>query len=85
MDFDNFQDDPRDYAMQLLEEEHTTENNLLFACLKFMSHDQIRDMLEWNELSPDWIDSAHGEEEISNEEKYACDLYNERYALSYPD
>jgi len=85
MDFDNFQDDPRDYAMQLIEEEHTTEKNLLLACVKFMSHDQIRDMLEWNELSPDWIDSAYGEEEISNEEKYACDLYNERYCFAYAD
>ncbi len=58
MDFDNFQDDPRDYAMQLLEEEHTTENDLLLACLKFMSHDKIRDMLDDNELSPRFIEEG---------------------------
>jgi len=56
MDFDNFQDDPRDYAMQLIEEEHTTKKNLLLACLKFMSHDKIRYMLDDNELSPRFID-----------------------------
>ncbi len=85
MDFDNFQGDPVDYAMQLVEENHTTENNLLLACLKYMSHDQIRKILEYNELSPDWIDSGYGEDEISNEEKYACDSYNERYSYSCAD
>ena len=56
MDFDNFQDDPRDYAMQLIEEEYTTEKILLLACLKFMSHREIKLMLDDNVLSPRFID-----------------------------
>ena len=82
MNFDNFYDNPLDYALELTEENITTENNLLVACLKFMSHAQIREMLEDNELSPDWIDDngfCDGDE-ISNEEKYACEMYNERYS-----
>ena len=74
-----FQDNPRDYALYVVEEQHTTEKNLLMACLKWMSHDQIRDMLEENELDPDFL-QGYCEEEISNEEKYACEMYNDRYA-----
>jgi hypothetical protein len=50
-----FQSNPRDYALCVIEEQHTTENNLLIACLKYMSHDQIRDMLTDNELDPDFL------------------------------
>lgn len=56
MNFDDFQDDPRDYAEQLVEEGYTTEGNLLIACLKFMSYDRIREMLDDNELSPRFIE-----------------------------
>jgi hypothetical protein len=75
-----FQDNPRDYALYLVEEQHTTENNLLIACLKYMSHDQIRDMLEENELGSDFLEGYCGEEEISKEERFACEMYNERYS-----
>jgi hypothetical protein len=74
-----FQDNPRDYALYVVEEQHTTEKNLLMACLKWMSHDQIRDMLEENELDPDFLQGYY-EEEISNEEKFACEMYNDRYS-----
>lgn len=95
MDFKNFKNNPRDFALQLVEEGHTTEEDLLMACLGFLSHDEVREMLDNNELSPRFFDYEdddeedenymYCDEEISNEEKYACDLYNERYVLSYAD
>ena len=94
MDFTDFKNNPRNFALQLVEEGHTTEKDLLIACLGFLSHDDVREMLDNNELSPRFFDYEdddeedenymYCDEEISNEEKYACDLYNERYALSYP-
>jgi len=99
MDFKDFKNNPRNFALQLVEEGHTTEEDLLMACLGFLSHDDVREMLDNNELSPRFFDDEdddeedddeedenymYCDEEISNEEKYACDLYNERYALSYP-
>lgn len=51
MDEQQFQDNPRDYAIELLE--HGLEaNTLIIACLKYMSHDDVREMLDCNELSP---------------------------------
>jgi hypothetical protein len=47
-----YETDPRDYAMQLVEEGRTSQENLLLACLKYMSHQDVRDMLDTNELSP---------------------------------
>ena len=95
MDFKDFKNNPRDFALQLVEGGHTTEEDLLMACLGFLSHDDVREMLDNNELSPRFFDGEEDDEEdenymycdeeISNEEKYACDLYNERYVLSYAD
>ena len=95
MDFTDFKNNPRNFALQLIEEGHTTEEDLLMACLGFLSHDDVREMLDNNELSPRFFDDEdddeedenymYCDEEISNEEKYACDLYNERYVLSYAD
>ena len=95
MDFKDFKNNPRNFALQLVEEGHTTEEDLLIACLGFLSHDEVREMLDNNELSPRFFDDEdddeedenymYCDEEISNEEKYACDLYNERYVLSYAD
>jgi hypothetical protein len=47
-----YETDPRDYAMELIEEGRTSADYLLKACLAFMSHDDVRDMLDSNELSP---------------------------------
>ena len=95
MDFKDFKNKPRNFAFQLVEEGHTTEKDLLIACLGFLSHDEVREMLDNNELSPRFFDYEdddeedenymYCDEEISNEEKHACDLYNERYVLSYAD
>ena len=48
---EQFQDDPRDYALELVEEGWYA-NDILLAALKFMSHDDVRDMLDTNEMSP---------------------------------
>jgi len=47
-----FQDKPRDYALELVEEGIITYEYMVTACLKYMSHDDVRDMLDCNEMSP---------------------------------
>jgi hypothetical protein len=49
---DLFRNNPRDYALDLAMEGYVSEYTLLLACLKYMSHDDVRDMLDCNELSP---------------------------------
>ena len=51
MDEQLFQDNPRDYALKLVEA-GLEANTLIIACLKYMSHDDVRGMLDCNELSP---------------------------------
>ncbi len=51
MDKELFESDPRDYALQLVEHGYSADN-LLLCALKYMSHDDVRDMLDCNELSP---------------------------------
>lgn len=48
---EQFQDDPRDYALELVEEGFNA-NDLLLAALKYMSTDDVREMLDANEMSP---------------------------------
>lgn len=50
-DTELFKSDPRSYALDLVEAGHDP-NSLLLAALKYMSHDDVRDMLDANELSP---------------------------------
>lgn len=52
MDKDLFQRDPRDYALGLVEEGLVSADTMLTACLKYLSHDDCREMLDMNELSP---------------------------------
>ena len=51
-DAELFRKDPRHYAMSLVDEGLITPDFLLQACLVYMSHDEVRDMLDANELSP---------------------------------
>ena len=46
-----FNTDPRSYTLELVEEGHDA-GHLLMCALKYMSHDDVRDMLDCNELSP---------------------------------
>ena len=47
-----FQRDPRDFALQLVEDQIVSADHLLLCALKYMSHDDVRDMLDCNEYSP---------------------------------
>jgi hypothetical protein len=47
-----FQTDPRDFALELVEQGLVDAEHLLLCALKYMSHDEVRDMLDCNELSP---------------------------------
>tara|TARA_R100000700_G_scaffold25815_1_gene32622 strand:- start:147 stop:314 length:168 start_codon:yes stop_codon:yes gene_type:complete len=47
----NFQENPRDFALELVENGCSSDTLLLY-CLKYMSNDDVRDMLDCNELSP---------------------------------
>ena len=46
-----FETDPRSYALELVDIGHDPAH-LLLCALKYMSHDDVRDMLDYNELSP---------------------------------
>ena len=48
-DFDNR---PAHYALELVEDCTTTAESMLAQCLTYMSNDEIRQMLDENELSP---------------------------------
>jgi hypothetical protein len=47
-----FNSDPRSFAMELVESGVVFSDTLILCCLKYMSHDDVRDMLDCNELSP---------------------------------
>ena len=51
-DTKQFQKDPRSYALQMVEDGLVDAQSLLEACLSYMSHDDVRGMLDANELSP---------------------------------
>ena len=51
-DEENFDTNPRDFALERVEEGFPTKRGMLIACLKYMSHDDVREMLDCNEWSP---------------------------------
>jgi len=48
----SFDNNPRDFALELVENQLVSADHLLLCCLKYMSRDAVRDMLDCNELSP---------------------------------
>lgn len=52
IDAKQFQAAPRDLALEMVENGLVTADHLLLCCLKSMSHDDVRWMLDANELSP---------------------------------
>ena len=56
MDPRDFQTDPRDYTLQLVESGTVSADHLLVCAIKYMSHDDVRGMLDANELSPRFAD-----------------------------
>jgi len=51
-----YETNPRDFAIELVEDGRITAEALLKACLVFMSHDDVREMLDDNELSPRFLE-----------------------------
>ena len=47
-----FKRDPREYALDLVDNGLVRADTLLAAALKYMSHEDVRNMLDANELSP---------------------------------
>ena len=43
--------DWRDEAIEMVEEGRVTADHLLMCCLKYMSNDEVYDMLDCNELT----------------------------------
>jgi hypothetical protein len=52
MDHEKFKTDPRDYALEMVENQMVSADHLLLCALKYMSHADVRDMLDCNELAP---------------------------------
>jgi len=52
MDEELFRKDPRDFALGLVNDGMVDPMIMLTAALNWMSHDEVRDMLDANELSP---------------------------------
>lgn len=58
----DFDRDPRAYALALIEEGVSLET-LVTAALKYLSTDDVREMLDMNELSPRFLDEDEDEDE----------------------
>jgi len=54
--------DPRDRAIELVENGFVSTLGMLTMCLKYMSHDDVIDMLECNELDNFDVDMTEDEE-----------------------
>lgn len=52
MNENQFHDNARDYALDLVESGLVSADHLLLCALKYMSADDVLDMLDANELSP---------------------------------
>ena len=51
-----FDENPRAFALDLVEQGLVSAAGLLLAALKFMSHSDVQSMLDANELSPRFDD-----------------------------
>ena len=56
MDKDLFKNDPRGYAIDLVESGMVSTDTMIIALLKWMSCDDVREALDANELSPRFDD-----------------------------
>ena len=50
--------DSRDRALELVEEGYTSYEDMLTMCLKYMSTDDVEDMLDANELSERFMEEV---------------------------
>jgi len=79
MDKKLFQSDPRDFALTMVADGLVTADHLLMCALKYMSHDDVRDMLDCNELSPrfDEDEPEEDDEDVDDEDVITSD-YGEK-------
>lgn len=67
MDAELFKKDPRSYAIELCEDHGHSWESLAKILLCAMSHDEVRDALDANELSPRFDESE--DEELENDDE----------------
>jgi hypothetical protein len=67
MNTELFKRDPRDFALEMVENGLVSADHLLLCALKYMSHDDVRDMLDCNELSPRFDEDNDESEDESDE------------------
>jgi hypothetical protein len=82
--------DTRDRALELVEMGMVTAEDMLTMCLKYMSTDDVEDMLDANELSARFQEDADEDEDDGQPDSYTeyQDLYGgddsfESYAEDY--
>ena len=56
--------DHRDFAIELVEEMDYSAKDMLVACLKYMSQDDVKDMLEANEYPMSCEEDEEVEEDL---------------------
>ena len=57
----------RDRALELVEMGMVTAEDMLTMCLKYMSTDEVADMLDCNELSPRFQEDADEDEDYEDD------------------
>ena len=57
----------RDIALELVENGIVSAESMLMACLKYMSTDDVEDMLDCNELSSRFMDEDGDEEDYEDD------------------
>ena len=67
-DSSEFKKNPRSYALGLVEEKLIDSDTMLKAALGYMSFDDVRDMLDDNEMSPRFIDEEEDEDDDEEDE-----------------
>ena len=63
-----FRTDPRSFALELVEEGLVDPTTMLQVLLGYMSHDEIREALDLNELSPRFAEDADEDTEAEGED-----------------
>ena len=69
MNKNQFERDPRAFALELVESGLVSAESLLSCALKYMSCDDVRDMLDCNELSPRFDEEDEEEDEEEDDEE----------------
>ncbi len=62
-----FKEDPRGFALALVEERLVDAQSLLECALKYMSTDEVRDMLDANELSPRFSSDYNEDDDLDED------------------